>query len=67
VIAINFNLDVYNFEIDIESYQNPGMWPLVLNNTFIELCCLKGPAFFRIWIQKNSILPKKNLKIIIAH
>jgi hypothetical protein len=47
VIATNFNSDVYNFEIYIESYQNPGMWPLVLNNTFIELCCLKRPAFFQ--------------------
>jgi hypothetical protein len=30
VIATNFNSDVHNFEIDIESYQDPGMWPLVL-------------------------------------
>ena len=27
VIATNFNSDVQNFEIDIESYQDPGMWP----------------------------------------
>jgi hypothetical protein len=27
VIATNFNSNVHNFEIDIESYQDPGMWP----------------------------------------
>jgi hypothetical protein len=47
VIAINFNSNVHTFEFDIELYQDPGMWPLVLNNTFIELCCLIGPEFFQ--------------------
>lgn len=55
MIAINFNSNVQNFKIDIKLYQNPEMWSLVLNNTFIELCCLKRPEFFRIFYFLKKI------------
>ncbi|KAL4091883.1 hypothetical protein QTP88_026495 [Uroleucon formosanum] len=67
VIAINFNSNVHTIELDIELYQDPGMWPLVLNNTFIELCCLKGPEFFQNMDPKKFQSSEKKLQILMAH
>ncbi|KAL4092349.1 hypothetical protein QTP88_026870 [Uroleucon formosanum] len=62
VIAINFNSNVHTTEFDIELYQDSGMWPLVLNNTFIELCCLKGPDFFQNMDPKKFQSSEKKFK-----
>lgn len=62
VIAMNFNSNVHTIELDIELYQDPGMWPLVLNNTFIELCCLKGPEFFQNMDPKKFQSSEKEFK-----
>lgn len=62
VTAINFNSNDHTIELDIELYQDPGMWPLVLNNTFIELCCLKGPEFFQNMDPKKFQSSEKKFK-----